>query len=94
MDAELPFVSEQKAPGISSYRSQISTLLRGYEVNSRLHQSLIEEVGKDSAQYRILILKTKLAIPYTSVFIHLDCKYWGAEDERNLRETIHSHRVQ
>src|SRR2546429_503554 len=50
MDAELPFVSEQKAPGISSYRSQISTLLRGYEVNSRLHQSLIEEVGKDSAQ--------------------------------------------
>jgi hypothetical protein len=93
MDVELPFVSEQKAPGISNYRSQISTLLRGYEVNSRLHQSLIDEVGKDSAQYRVLILKTKLAIPYTSVFIHLDCKYWGAEDERDLREAIHSHSV-
>src|SRR5439155_23190157 len=47
MDAELPFVSEQKAPGISSYRSQISTLLRGYDVNSRLQQSIIDEVGKD-----------------------------------------------
>lgn len=54
----------------------------------------LDEVGKDSAQYRVLILKTKLAIPYTSAFIHLGCKYWGAEDERNLREIIHSHSVQ
>jgi len=94
MDAELPFVPEQKAPGVSSYRSKISALLHDYAVNSRLHQSLIDEVGKDSAQYRVLILKTNLAIPYTSVFIHLDCKYWGAEDERDLREIMHSHGVQ
>lgn len=91
MDAELPFVPEQKAPGVSKYREEVKTVLREYAVSSRLHQSLIDEVGKDSAQYRVLILKTNLAIPYTSVFIHLDCKYWSADEERALRDAMSSH---
>jgi hypothetical protein len=90
-DAELPFVPDQKAAGVSNYRTQITSLLQKYEVHSRLHQTLIEEVAKDGAQYHVLILKTKLAIPYTSVFIHLDCKYWDAENERQLREVMSSH---
>ena len=94
MDAELPFVPEQKAPGVSKYREQIAALLRGNEVTPRLHQSLIDEIGKDSARYRVLILKTNLAIPYTSVFIHLDCKYWSAEDESDMRKAMSSHNAQ
>lgn len=90
MDAELPFVPEQKTPGVSKYREEVKTVLREYGVSPRLHQSLIDEIGKDSAQYRVLILKTNLAIPYTSVFIHLDCKYWSADDERALRSAMSS----
>jgi hypothetical protein len=90
MDAELPFVPEAKAPGISAYRTQIATVLHDYEVHSRLHQSLIDEVAKDSSQYHVLILKSQLAVPYTSVFIHLDCKYWSAQDERDLRGAMSS----
>ncbi|HZR63586.1 MAG TPA: hypothetical protein VFA85_00470 [Terriglobales bacterium] len=67
--------------------------MHGYEVNSQLHQSLIDQIAKDSGQYRVLILKTNLAIPYTSVFIHLDCKYWGADDEREMREKMRSQGV-
>ena len=93
MDAELPFVPEQKGVGVSNYRAQIAKLLHGYEVNSQLHQSLIDQIAKDSGQYRVLILKTNLAIPYTSVFIHLDCKYWGADDEREMREKMRSQGV-
>jgi len=89
-DAELQFVHDQEAPGVSNYREQVTALLRDYEVHSRLHQSLIEEIAKDGAQYHVLILKTHLAIPYTSVFIHLDCKYWSDENERNLREAMGS----
>src|SRR5215471_10663260 len=85
MDAELPFIGDKQAPGISDYRTQINSLLHDYEVHSRLHQSLIDELAKDGAQYHVLILKTQLAIPYTSVFMHLDCKYWSAENERALR---------
>ncbi|HKW16180.1 MAG TPA: hypothetical protein VJO35_01600 [Terriglobales bacterium] len=92
MDAELPFVSDQKAPGVSNYRSQITALLHDYGVTSRLHQSLIDEIAKDGERYHVLILKTTLAIPYTSVFIHLDCKYWSAEDERELRQAMSRHR--
>lgn len=90
MDSELPFVPEQKAPGVSNYREQIKTLLHEHTVSSRLHQLLIDEIAKDSAQYHVLILKSKLAIPYSSVFIHLDCRYWSAEDERDLRAAMSS----
>lgn len=72
---------------------RFAKLLHGYEVNSQLHQSLIDQIAKDSGQYRVLILKTNLAIPYTSVFIHLDCKYWGADDEREMREKMRSQGV-
>jgi len=51
MDAELPFVPDRKAPGISDYRTQIASVLHDYEVQSRLHQSLIDEVAQDGAQY-------------------------------------------
>ena len=90
LDAELAFVPDQKAPGISAYRTQLTSLLHDYQVQSRLHQSLIDEVAKDAAQYHVLVLKTQLAVPYTSVFIHLDCKYWSAENERDLRAAMSS----
>lgn len=90
MDAELPFVSDKKAPGISTYRTQMGSLLHDYEVHSSLHQSLIDEVAKDGAEYHVLILKSQLAVPYSSVFIHLDCKYWSAGDERELRAAMSS----
>src|ERR1700712_3891935 len=32
MDAELPFLTDQAAPGVTSYRSDIQTVLRGYPI--------------------------------------------------------------
>ena len=90
LDAELPFVPDHTAPGISAYRTQLASIFHGYKVQSRLHQSLIDEVAKDGALYHVLILKTQLAVPYTSVFIHLDCKYWSADNERDLRAAMSS----
>jgi hypothetical protein len=90
LDAELPFVPEQSAPGISAYRTQLSSILHDYKVQARLHQALVDEVAKDGALYHVLVLKTHLAVPYTSVFIHLDCKYWSAENERDLRAAMSS----
>ena len=91
MDAEIRFIGDKEAPGISNYRTQLNALLHDYDVHSRLHQSLIDELAKDGTLYHVLILKTKLAIPYTSVFIHLDCKYWSTESERALREAMSAH---
>lgn len=85
MDAELPFVPEDDAPGVSHYRTEIGDLLRAYPIDSLPHDRLIANVEEASKHFNILILKTNLTVPYTSVFIRLDCKYWSAEAEQRLR---------
>jgi len=52
MDAELPFVPEQDAPGVAAYRSEIADLLRAYPIESQPHDRIlanIEEAADTSA---------------------------------------------
>lgn len=88
MDAELPFVPEQDAPGVTAYREQIAKLLAGRPVQSMPHEKLIANVDEAGKLVHILILKTTLAVPYTSVFLRLNCKYWSDDAEGRLREKM------
>jgi hypothetical protein len=85
MDAELPFVPEEDASGASSYRVEIADLLRDYPVQSVPHDKVIANIDEASKLFHILVLKTNMTIPYTSVFIRLDCKYWSADAEQRMR---------
>ena len=85
MDSELPFVSEQDAPGATAYREQISKVLHGYSVESVLHDKIIANIGDTGSQFHVLVLKTDMTIPYSSVFIRLDCKYWSTDAEKRMR---------
>ena len=85
MDAELPFVPDQDAPGASAYRAQIATALRSYTVESVLHDKIMAAISETGSQFHILVLKTNMTIPYSSVFIRLDCKYWSADAEKRMR---------
>jgi hypothetical protein len=85
MDAELPFVPELDAPGVTNYRTEVADILRPYPIQSMPHEMLLGMVDKTSAHYNVLILKTTMAVPYTSVFITLDCRYWGADAEKRMR---------
>jgi hypothetical protein len=85
MDAELPFISDSDAPGVSAYRSQIGELLHKSSVQSRRHETLISDIAEAGKTFHVLVLKTNMTIPYTSVFIRLDCKYWSSDQEKNLR---------
>lgn len=85
MDAELPFVPDKDAPGASAYREQITKLLQGYKVDSVLHDKIIADIGQTGSLFHVLVLKTTSAIPYSSVFIRLDCKYWSADAEKQMR---------
>ena len=40
------------------------------------------------ATFRVLIIKTDMTLPYTSVFCELDCGYWSAAAEQRLREAL------
>lgn len=88
MDAELPFVREEDAPGVTRYRGEIKNALGGLPVHSLLHEQLIQQMNQTSNSFHILILKTTLTIPYTSVFLRLDCKYWSDAAELKLRQDM------
>jgi hypothetical protein len=88
MDAELPFVPDTDAPGASAYRSQIADVLRNYPIEQDLHDKIIADIGATGSQFHVLVLKTNMTIPYSSVFIRLDCKYWSAEAEKHMREKM------
>lgn len=94
MDAELPFVPEQGAPGVTAYRAQLPSLLGSLQVESLPHEQLIKMLGDAGATFHILVLKTTLTIPYTSVFLRLDCKYWDATAEAALRKAMAEHATQ
>ncbi|HZP04737.1 MAG TPA: hypothetical protein VFB43_07550 [Terracidiphilus sp.] len=85
MDAELPYVPEQDVPGVSTYRANIADALRDYHVETQLHDKLIAQIGDAGQSFHVLVLKTRLTIPYSSVFIRLNCKYWPTDAEERLR---------
>jgi len=88
MDAELPYVQEEDAPGTTAYRDAIAKLFDGVDIQSELHERLISQVDEAGRLVHVLVLKTKLAVPYSSVFIRLNCKYWGDDAEERLRSKM------
>ncbi len=89
-DAELRFVREEDAPGISSYRDKLGILLKEHEVRFLPHEEIISKLDRIGEQFRVLLIKTGMRIPYTSVFLELECGYWNAEAEKRLRTAMRS----
>ena len=88
VDKELEFVPEIDAPGIDDYRRKLSAALSGAQVNSIPHEQIIAKLDKSAEVFSILIIKSEMTIPYTSVFFELDCGYWNAGAEQRLRDAI------
>jgi hypothetical protein len=93
MDAELPFVSAQDAPGVTQYRKQIGAVLRNHSINTLPHDEIIHKIDETGKMFDVIVLKTNLAIPYASVFLQLDCKYWSADAEARLRLAMEKARM-
>ena len=91
MDAELPFVPERAAPGVTAYRAQVPSMIGSLPVQSLPHEQLIKMLADAGATFHVLVLKTTLTIPYTSVFLRLDCKYWDDASEKALRKAMAEH---
>lgn len=88
VDKEMAFVAEKDAKGIEKYRLELNKMLNTKNLNTKLHEEIIGELDKSAELFDVLIIKTKLAIPYTSVFFQLECGYWNAEAEKNLRTNL------
>jgi len=88
LDAELPLVAEERAPGITACREELAAALGGLAAVWLPHEEVIAKLDEAGRTFRILLLKTTLALPYTSVFVRLDCGYWSAEAEAALRAAV------
>jgi len=88
VDAEMATVTEADAPGIDAYRTELNALLAGRPVQRLGHMQIIEKLDASAELFNVLILKTDLTLPYTSVFIELDCGYWDGEREQRLRDAL------
>jgi L-fucose mutarotase/ribose pyranase (RbsD/FucU family) len=89
-DAELAYLQEENAPGIEHFRRQLSELLQQQPVCQVSHEEIIGKLDKAATLFRVLVVKTNMVLPYTSVFFELDCGYWNADAEQKLRAAMQS----
>ena len=88
LDQELDFVPEELSPGADACRGRLAGLLRGRDAKPILHADLIARLDQAGRVFKILMIKTTLAVPYTSVFFELDCGYWTPESEAVMRDRM------
>lgn len=87
-DAEMKFVAEKNAPGISAYRDGLAKVLTNQPLQVLPHEQIIAKLDEAGKTFKVLLIKTPLTKPYTSVFFQLECGYWNAESEKKLRDAM------
>jgi D-ribose pyranose/furanose isomerase RbsD len=90
LDKELNYVPEGDAPGISKFRKELDQALAGQGTVRMLHEDIIKMLDDAGKTFKVLIIKTPLTMPYTSVFFQLQCGYWSDPAENRLRERMKS----
>ena len=88
LDQELQFIDERDYPGVSELRRQIMASFSKDQVSSIPHAEVMTNIDEAGKIFRILFIKTTATIPYTSVFMRLDCGYMSDEEERKIRTAM------
>jgi hypothetical protein len=87
-DEELQAVAEPDAPGVTAFRKGLVSQLKALEVETLPHKKIIRQLADLGEVFEILLLKTTMMIPYTTLFIRLECGYWPAAAEKRLRRKL------
>jgi D-ribose pyranose/furanose isomerase RbsD len=88
LDKELAYVTEELAPGADETKKKLEKALEGRGAQPVLHEDLIARLDQAGRTFKIVMVKTTLAVPYTSVFLELDCGYWPSANEAKMRERM------
>lgn len=87
-DKELSFLSDEDAEGVENLKEEMKNLL-GNHVITMPHEDLIDRLDEVSKMFSVMIIKSKLTIPYTTTFFELDCNYWDGRRQNRLQERMH-----
>jgi L-fucose mutarotase/ribose pyranase (RbsD/FucU family) len=85
VDQELQYLDDAQAPGVEAYRDRLAALFKDKTIETLPHEKIIAQLDEVSRTFKVLIIKTNMTVPYTSVFLQLDCAYWGPDAEKGLR---------
>ncbi len=89
-DTELTVLDENFCKGIDELRNSIKQVINehaeGAEIQQIPHEKIFSKLDEASKLFNVMVLKTEAVLPYTSVFIQLDCGYWTADQEAELRK--------
>lgn len=88
LDKELQFVDEGDFPGVTALRKQIQAAPGKSAPTSIPHAEVLSKLDDAGKTFRILFIKTTTAIPYTSVFMRLDCGYLSDPIEQKIRAAM------
>jgi hypothetical protein len=88
LDKELAYVPETLAPGADTALKRLDEMLQGRSAAPMLHADLIARLDEVGRAFKIVMVKTTLTVPYTTVFLELDCGYWGPDAEAKMRELM------
>ena len=86
--SEIGHVKYDYAPGVKHYRKQLESALHGRETISLNNAMLMRMLNDTSRTYRVLVIKSRTALPYSSVFMELGSGYWDSESESVLRDAM------
>ncbi len=90
VDQELKFVPEEDYPGVVHLREEISGAFGQSSLSSIPHAEALSRIDEAGKTFRVLFIKTNTTIPYTSVFLRLDCGYMTDGIESKIRSRIAS----
>jgi D-ribose pyranose/furanose isomerase RbsD len=88
LDRELDFVEEKDYPGVTHLREEISRVFARNSLSSVPHAEAISRIDEAGKTFRVLFIKTNTTIPYTSVFMRLDCGYMTDEIDAKIKHAM------
>ena len=88
LDQELQFVQEKDYPGVTHLRGEITSAFAKTKLSSIPHSEVLSKIDDAGKTFRILLIKTNTTIPYTSVYMRLDCGYMNDEVENKIRNAV------
>lgn len=88
LDKELSYLSDDMVSGVDALKEKVYALTASFDTHQILHDEVFGKLDAASKLFNVVVVKTESLIPYTSVFIELDCGYWPSEKEKQLRDKM------
>ncbi|RJR08801.1 hypothetical protein C4588_05450 [Candidatus Parcubacteria bacterium] len=90
ISSELEKIPDRDAIGIAKVHQEIRRQLNNAKITTKtaIEQEILKMIEAEAGDYNILVLKSDTQLPYTTVYLHLDCRYWDETREKRLRDAL------